>query len=182
MVEGVVLFEALDNVVILVVLDGAGVHECAVTDAVILKLPLILLTDPERLKRPVIFEFKTRLHGAVLHETEHLEIELRIFDSASISAQLLVLNFYFADIAAVLDFDEIDIDDEAADFDHVTNNLVERHLFKHHNSVVGLEIVDFFLDAAYHLQVRFGELQLCVDIQVVRYFAKGVYHQDHAVL
>lgn len=181
LVPRIILLKASNNIIVMIVLYGTRIHERAILDAVLLKLSLVIFRDVESFQYFVIFEFKTCFHGSVLDKTKNLAIKLWIFNDAAISANLLVLNVGLADIAAILDLDEVDVDDEAADFYHVPDDLIKWHLFQKHNAIICFEVIYFFFDSADQFQIRLAEMQLSVYIQVIRDLAVRVYNQNYSI-
>jgi hypothetical protein len=106
------------------VLSTRWIHKCAIFEAIVLELLLICLRYPKCLKNLVIFELQRGLGSTILYNTQHLKIQKRRLDKTSISAYIFIINFCFANITFVLDFNEIYIDDKATDFDDVADDVV----------------------------------------------------------
>lgn len=128
------------------------------TKAVIFELSLVIIWNVKSFQDLVIFEFETCFHSTILHKTENLNIEHRVLDDTAISADLLILNISFANIAAILNFNEVNVHNEAAYFDHVPNNLIKRYLLKQHNAVICFEVIYFFGYSADQFQISFAQM------------------------
>ena len=53
-----------------------------------------------------------------------MEEQVWVFDKATISANIFIVDLRFTHVAFVLDFDEIDLNDEATDLDDMSNDVV----------------------------------------------------------
>lgn len=53
-----------------------------------------------------------------------MEEEVWVFDEAAVPANIFIVDLRFTHVAFVLDFDEIDLNDEATDLDDMSNDVV----------------------------------------------------------
>lgn len=102
-----------------------------------------------------------------MHDTEDLNDKLGFLDEATIPTEVFIVELSLALFAPVLNFDEVDVRDETADLDDVTDNLVRGNSFKQLDSVIGLEVIHFFFYSPHHFEVILEKLDLNVDIKVV---------------
>lgn len=149
----VVFFEAANDVIVVVVLRSTWVHECPILEAVVLELTLILVAHFERFQHLVILQLKTCLHCPVLYEAQNLKVQLRILYDAAVATDLLVRDIGLTNVTAVLDFYEVYVNNEAANLYHMSNDLIERHLLKKHNTIVGLEVIHLLNNFADDLEI-----------------------------
>lgn len=61
-----------------------------------------------------------------MNQTEHLQLENWVFDIASVTTDVLVRDLCLANVAPVLDLDEVDIYDKATDLYDVPDDVVAR--------------------------------------------------------
>jgi hypothetical protein len=179
----VIFLEAGDDVTVHEVLHAGRIHELPKLHAIVLEAARLLFTEVECFQHFVVLELETSLHCAVLHEAEDLKIELRVLDEAAIPADLLARDVSFALVAPVLNLDKVDVDNKAANLDHVPDNRGRWNLLKQHDAVVCLKVVHFLDDAAEYLHVLLRELQLCVHVKVITDLAlSAMNQQDHALV
>jgi len=96
-----------------IIVGGRRIHKCAVPETVLLEAGLVLLSHSESLQSPFILQLQTGLAGSVLHQAEHLHVQLGVPDDAAIPAHVFIGNVSPADIALVLDLNELSVDDSA---------------------------------------------------------------------
>ena len=90
-------------------------NKCAILKTIVLKSLLISFLNFKCFYAFIILQLQTGLRGPILHLAEHLHIEQRILDEAAISADTQTLtDLGLANIALVLDLDELDICDDSA--------------------------------------------------------------------
>jgi hypothetical protein len=97
-----------------------------------------------------------------------LHKEDRVLDRAPIVANLLVCDVDLAHIALVLDFDKVNVNNDAAYLHDVSDDVVCLNGFKQSQLRISLEITDLVLDLANYLNISGIKLHLCVHIQLVR--------------
>ena len=149
----VVFFENTHDVLVVEVGHRRGVHESAVLHAVLFEFLLLFFGDIESFEDLIVLELKTGFGRTILNNTQNLEVENRVLDEASISANVLIRDFWLANIAFVLDLDEINFDDESAHFDNMPDDIIRRHSLQQLNGVVRSKIVDFLINFPDDLQV-----------------------------
>jgi len=76
----------------------------------------------------------------------------RVFDKAAIPANLLILRFSLADITLVLDFDEIDLNDDSTDLDNMPDKIISVNGFKQCQGCICLEITNLVLNLSNYLK------------------------------
>ena len=111
-----------------------------------------------------------------------MEEQVRTFDKATISADVFIVDLRFTHIAFVLDFDEIDLNDETTHLNDMTNDVVLGYGFDELDSIVGSKIVDLFFYSADEFQIWSKQLQLHVDIKVIRNLSESIPHQNNMTL
>lgn len=173
--------EDVKYVLVLRVVRLARAHERAVPQAVVLEQPLVLLRDAERLQTALVLELEARLGGPVLDGAEDLNEELRVLDDAAIPTDGLIANVGAAHFALVLNLNELDVSDEAEDFDHVPDDLVRGDRLDQLDLIVGLEVGHLVLHLPDDLEVGHAEHELHIDVDGVGDLAHGILdEQDHA--
>lgn len=85
--------------------------------------------------------------------TEHLNDEKRILNEAAIPAYLLILSLSLADIALVLHFDKIDINDDSANLDYMPDQVISLDSLQQCQGGIHLEVTDLIFDLSDYLQV-----------------------------
>lgn len=111
-----------------------------------------------------------------------MEEEVWVFDKATISTNIFIVDLRFTHVAFVLDFDEIDLNDEATDLDDMSNDVVWGYGFNQLDSIVGSKIIDLFFYTADQFEVGPKQLQLYVDIKVIRNLSESISHQNYMIL
>ena len=84
-------------------------------EAILLESLLVSFSYAESLYALLILQLQVCLGCAILHQTENLENELGIFNEAAVATHLLILNFSFAYITFVLNFDELNFNNKTID-------------------------------------------------------------------
>ena len=97
----------------MIIVGGRRIHKCAVPEAVLLEASLILLSHSESLQSPFILQLQTGLAGSILHQAEHLHVQLGVPYDAAIPTHVFIGNVSPADIALVLDLNELSVDNSA---------------------------------------------------------------------
>jgi len=77
---------------------------------------------------------------------------------------LLVLGLCLADIALVLDLDEVDLDDDSTDLDNVSDDMVSLDGLQKGERGIRLEVTDLVFDFTDYLQALRVVEELNVDI------------------
>lgn len=111
-----------------------------------------------------------------------MEEQVWVFDKATISANIFIVDLRFTHVAFVLDFDEIDLNDEATDLDDMSNDVVWGYGFDQLDSIVGSKIIDLLFYSADKFEVGPKQLQLHVDIKVIRNLSESISHQNYMIL
>ena len=107
--------------------------------------------------------------------------EKRVFNEAAIPAYLLILSFSLADIALVLHFDEVDLNDDSANLDNVPDQVICLDGLQQSQGGVCLEVTDLVFDLSNYLEI-FGVVEkLDIDVKVVGHLPEGICHEDHLV-
>ena len=119
--------------------------------AIFLEFLYICFRNVESFNNFIVFQFETCLHCAVLNQAEYLYIQLWSFDNTTITTYLLILNISFTHVTTILNLYEVNVNDEAAYFYHMPDNLVKWHLFQKHNTIISFKVIYFFYDSADHL-------------------------------
>ena len=132
--------ENVQHVLVLWIVRLTWAHKRPILQAIVLELSLVFLGDSEGLQAALVLELEASLSCAVLHEAEDLDEELRVLDYAAVPADSLVGDVGAADLALVLNLDELDVSDEAEHFDDVPDDLIRRDRLDKLYLVVGLEI------------------------------------------
>ena len=118
-----------------------------------------------------------------MYQAEHLDQQPRILDNAPVPADGLVGDIRVADLALVLDLDELDVSNEAKYFDYMSNDLVGWDCLDQLDLIVGLEVSHLISDLPNDLEVVATEHELHVDVDGDGDLADGVfYEQDHSFL
>ena len=143
------------------------VHKSAVLQTVVLEQALVLWCHAEGLQAAFVLELETGFGCAVLDEAEDLDEKVWVVDHTAITADGLTADVSSAVLALVLDFDELDVSDEAQDFDHMPDDLVSWDRFDQLDRVVGLEVSHLVLDSSNDFEIRGAEHQLHVDVDSV---------------
>jgi hypothetical protein len=76
----------------------------------------------------------------------------RVFDKAAIPANLLILRFSLADITLVLDFDEIDLNDDSTDLDNMPDKIISVDGFKQRQGCICLKVTNLVLNLSNYLK------------------------------
>ena len=76
-----------------------------------------------------------------------------MLNNAATTADLFVLNIKMAVLTLVLNLDELDVRDEAENFDNVAHDLVSRDRLDKLDLVVGLEVGHLVLDLTDNFKV-----------------------------
>jgi hypothetical protein len=97
-------------------------------------------------------------------------LKVRTFHHATASADLLVLDVCPTDVTLELNFDELRFYYEPEYLDDMPHYLICRYGLDQTNRVFGLEICDRILDASNYSKVVLTELQLCIDVDLIRNF------------
>lgn len=95
---------------------------------------------------------------------------------------MLILCLGLADITLVLHFDEVDLNDNSANLNDVSDNMVCVNGFKESQGSISLEITDLILNFAYHLQILRVVEKLDIDVEVVRNLSEGINHENNLIL
>ena len=111
-----------------------------------------------------------------------MEVQHWVLDEAPVAAHVFVIDLAFAHVALVLNFDEVDIDDEAAHFDDVPDDGIRGNRFEQLNAIVGSEVIYFFLHAPDHFEIVLEQLLLHIDVQIVRNLAQSISNEHHLIL
>jgi len=164
------------------VLGGTRVHESTVFQTVIFELLLVTFGDAESFQNFVVFQFQTCLRCTILNKTEHLKEKIRTFDEATIPANIFIVDLWFTHVTFVLDFDEIDLNNETTDLDDVSNDVVRGYGFDELDSIVGSEIVDLFFYSSDQFEVRPKQLKLDIDIKVIGNLSECIPNQNNMIL
>lgn len=88
-----------------------------------------------------------------MDKTQNLKEEVRTLDKATISANIFIVDLWFTHVTFVLDFDEIDLNDETTDLDDVSNNVVWWYGFDKLDSIVCSKVVDLFFYSANQFEI-----------------------------
>ena len=107
LVPGIVLFENVYDVFVMKILGRTWIHKRSILQTIILTPLLISFTDIKCLKHIIILQFKTRLSRSVLYKAQHLQIKTWIFDKATVTTNVFICNFCFANVTFILNFNEI---------------------------------------------------------------------------
>ena len=102
-----------------------------------------------------------------MHLTEHLNDEKWVLNEAAIPAYLLILSLSLADIALVLHFDEIDINDDSANLDNMPDKMICLDSLKQCQGRIHLEVTDLIFDLSDYLQVFRVVEKLNIDVKFV---------------
>lgn len=106
----------------------------------------------------------------------------RVFDEAPVSAYLLILCLGLADITLVLNFDEVYLDDDSANLNDMSDDVVCVYSFKESQWCISLEITDLIFYLTNHLQILWVVEKLDIDVEVVRYLPEGINNEHHLIL
>lgn len=113
--------------------------------------------------------------------TEHLNDEKRILNEAAIPADLLILCLSLADIALVLHFDKIDINDDSANLDNMPDQVICLDSLQQSQWGIHLEVTDLIFDLSDYLQVLRVVEELHIDVKFVGDLPQGIGDEDHLV-
>lgn len=91
-------------------------------------------------------------------------MQLGILDDASIAADSFIGDLIAANLAPVLDLDELDVGDKAQHFDNMADDLVSGDRLNKLNLIVGLKVSHLILDLPNDLEVVAAEHKLHVDV------------------
>jgi len=139
-------------------------HESTILQTIVFKEALISLGDAESLQASLVLQLKTCLRRAILNSAEDLDEEARVLDNAPTATNLFILNVKVAMLALVLNLDELDVCDEAENFDDVADDLVSRNRFNQLNLILSLEVCHLVLYLPNDFEVVAAEHQLGVDV------------------
>lgn len=91
------------------------------------------------------------------------------------------MSLSLADIALVLHFDKVDLNDDSANLDNVPYKVICLDSLQQSQGRIRLEVTDLVFDLSDYLQV-FGVVEeLHIDVKVVGDLPEGVCHEDHLV-
>jgi len=99
--------------------------------------------------------------------TEHLNDENWILNEAAIPAYLLILSLSLADIALVLHFDKIDINDDSANLDNMPDQVICLDSLQQSQGGIHLEVAYLIFDLSDYLQVLRIVEELHIDVKFV---------------
>ena len=155
-------------------LEGPILH------AVVLEQPLLLLCHFERLDHSLILKFQRCLCSPVLDKAQGLQIELRIVDEASTSADGLIGKVIVALVALVVDLNELNFSYEAKDFYNVAHNVISGYGLDELYGVVRLEVCHsgHVLNLSNDFEILHVEDQLRVNVDLIRYLSQGIFHEQ----
>ena len=114
-----------------------------------------------------------------MHQAEHLNVQQRVLDVATIPTDALVLYIGPTYITLVLDLDKLALYDEAKNFNDVSDDLVAWYRFNQGDLIVGLEVCHLFCHPADDLKSIHIEFQLRVNINVVRNLTQAISHEQN---
>ena len=100
-----------------------------------------------------ILQLEASLGGAILNSAKDLYEKARVFDDATASANLLILNVQVAVLALVLNLNELDVSHKTQHFYDVTNYLICWNRFDKLNLIFCLEVSHLVFNLADDFEV-----------------------------
>jgi len=110
-----------------------------------------------------------------------LNHEKRILNEAAIPAYLLILSLSLTDIALVLHFDKIDINDDSANLDNMPDQVICLDSLQQCQGGIHLEVTYLIFDLSDDLQVLRVVEKLHIDVKFVGDLPQGICDEDHLV-
>jgi hypothetical protein len=94
---------------------------------------------------------------------------------------LLILSLSLADIAFVLHFDKIDLDNDSANLDNMPDQVISLDCLQESQGGIRLEVTDLIFDLSDYLEVFGVVKKLHIDVKVVGDLPEGICDKDHIV-